>query len=129
MGCECSRCETSTPIVIFIVISSLEGWPTKAKEATSPHEARLALLDTNPVFQCLSCDEKLMLVVFLIFCIKLQQHKVLKLTWLIFLERSFKCFQTKKSQISPKMTFLEFYGKLTLRIFDFLHDVPLTYEL
>ena len=102
MGCESSRCETSTPIVIFIVIPSLEGWPTKAKEATSPHEARLAPLDTNPVFQCLSCDEKLMLVVFFIFCIKLQQHKVLKLTWLIFLERSFRCFQTKKSQISPK---------------------------
>ena len=26
---------------------SLEGWPTKAKEAPSPHEVRLALLDTN----------------------------------------------------------------------------------
>ena len=30
---------------------SLEGWPTKAKEAPSPHEVRLAPLDTNPVFQ------------------------------------------------------------------------------
>ena len=30
---------------------SLEGWPTKAKEAPSPHEVRLALLDTNFVFQ------------------------------------------------------------------------------
>ena len=29
---------------------SLEGWPTKAKEAPSPHEVRLALLDTNPIF-------------------------------------------------------------------------------
>ena len=29
---------------------SLEGWSTKAKEATSPHEVRLALLDTNSVF-------------------------------------------------------------------------------
>ena len=29
---------------------SLKGWPTKAKEAPSPHEVRL---DTNPVFQCL----------------------------------------------------------------------------
>ena len=28
---------------------SLEGWRTKAKEAPSPHEVRLALLDTNPV--------------------------------------------------------------------------------
>ena len=32
---------------------SLEGWPTKAKEAPYPDEVRLALLDTNPVFQCL----------------------------------------------------------------------------
>ena len=30
---------------------SLEGWPTKAKQAPSPHEVRLAPLDTNPVFQ------------------------------------------------------------------------------
>ena len=34
-----------------MVIPSLEGWPTKAKEAPSPHEVRLAPLDTNPVFQ------------------------------------------------------------------------------
>ena len=32
---------------------SLEGWPTNAKEAPSPHEVRLAPLDTNPVFQSL----------------------------------------------------------------------------
>ena len=35
------------------MIPSLEGSPTKAKEAPSPHEVRLAPLDTNPVFQCL----------------------------------------------------------------------------
>ena len=35
------------------MIPSLEGWPTKAKEAPSPHEVRLALRETNPVFQCL----------------------------------------------------------------------------
>ena len=35
------------------MIRSLEGWPTKAKEAPSPHEVRLILLNTNPVFQCL----------------------------------------------------------------------------
>ena len=29
---------------------SLEMWPTKAKEASSRHEVRLAPLDTNPVF-------------------------------------------------------------------------------
>ena len=39
--------------VFFIVITSLEGWPTKAKEAPFPHEVRLTPLDTNPVFQCL----------------------------------------------------------------------------
>ena len=32
---------------------SVEGSPTKAKEALSSHEIKLALLDTNPVFQCL----------------------------------------------------------------------------
>ena len=32
---------------------SLEGLPTKAKVAPSSHEVRMALLDTNPVFQCL----------------------------------------------------------------------------
>ena len=32
---------------------SLEGLPTKAKEAPSPNEVRVALLDTNPVFKCL----------------------------------------------------------------------------
>ena len=32
---------------------SLEGSPTKTKEAPFPHEVRLALLDTKPVFQCL----------------------------------------------------------------------------
>ena len=31
---------------------SLEGSPTKAKEAPSPNEVRLAPLDTNPVFEC-----------------------------------------------------------------------------
>ena len=38
------------------MIPSLEGLPTKAKEAPSPHEVRLAPLDTNPVFQCLMED-------------------------------------------------------------------------
>ena len=33
------------------MIPSLEGWLTKAKEAPSRHEVRLAPLDTNPVFQ------------------------------------------------------------------------------
>ena len=50
MGCEAGRCKTSTPYGIFIVTPSLEGWPTKAKDAPSPHEVRLTPLDTNPVF-------------------------------------------------------------------------------
>ena len=33
------------------MIQSLEGWPTKANEAPSPHEVRPAPLDTNPVLQ------------------------------------------------------------------------------
>ena len=51
MRCKVGRCKTSTPKGIFIVTPSLEGWPTKAKEAPSSHEVRLAPLDTNPVFQ------------------------------------------------------------------------------
>ena len=35
---------------------SLEGLPAKAKEAPSPHEVRLATLDTNPAFQSLGGD-------------------------------------------------------------------------
>ena len=34
-------------------MTPLEGWLTKAKETLSPHEVRAALLDTNPVFECL----------------------------------------------------------------------------
>ena len=34
---------------------TLEGWPTKAKEAPSRHEVRLAPLDTNPVSYQLVC--------------------------------------------------------------------------
>ena len=33
---------------------SQDGSPTKAKKAPSPHEVRMAPLDTNPVFQCLA---------------------------------------------------------------------------
>ena len=36
-----------------MVTISPKGLPTKAEEAPSPHEVRLAPLDTNPVFQCL----------------------------------------------------------------------------
>ena len=35
------------------MIPSVEGWPIKAKEAPSPHEVGMSLLDTNPVFQSL----------------------------------------------------------------------------
>ena len=40
------------------MIPSLEGKPTKAKEAPSPHEVRLTPLDNNPVFQCLGYSER-----------------------------------------------------------------------
>ena len=45
MRCEAGQCKG-----IFIVAPSLEGWPTKAKEAPSPHEVRLTPLDNCPVF-------------------------------------------------------------------------------
>ena len=41
------------------MISSLEGWPTKAKEAPPPHEVSLNLLVTNPVFQYIGEEQKL----------------------------------------------------------------------
>ena len=52
MRCEAGRCKTSTPSDIFIVTPSLDGLPTKAKDAPSPQEVRLALLE-NPVFKFL----------------------------------------------------------------------------
>ena len=54
MACEAGqRNKTSTPEGTFIVIPSLEGWPTKTKEAPSFCEVRLTRLDTNPVSLCL----------------------------------------------------------------------------
>ena len=51
MECEAGRCsETSTSCGIFVVTPSLEKLPFMAKDAPSPHEVRLALLDTNTVF-------------------------------------------------------------------------------
>ena len=45
MACEAGQCsKTSTPCGIFILKPLLEVWPTKAKEAPSPHEVRLDLL-------------------------------------------------------------------------------------
>ena len=41
---------------------SLEGWPTKTKEASSSQEVRLTLLDNNQVFQCLGENLKLLLM-------------------------------------------------------------------
>ena len=35
------------------MIPLLEGWSTKAKEALFPHDVKMILLDTNPVFECL----------------------------------------------------------------------------
>ena len=48
MGCKAGWCKTSTQWVIFIVTPSPERWSTKTKEVLSPHEVRLALLNTNP---------------------------------------------------------------------------------
>ena len=48
MGCKAGLPRASTPYDIFIL--TLEGWPIKAKEPPSPHEVRLALLNTSQVF-------------------------------------------------------------------------------
>ena len=48
MGCESGQCNKTSILCNIFVMPSLEGWPTKVKEATSPHEVRLTLLDTNP---------------------------------------------------------------------------------
>ena len=51
MGCKTGPYnKTSTPECIFIVRPSPEGWLSKAKEAPFPHELRLDVLYTNPVF-------------------------------------------------------------------------------
>ena len=41
---------------------SLEGWPTKAKEAPSSLEVRLAPPDTNPVFQSLGAKRRILIL-------------------------------------------------------------------
>ena len=62
--------------------------------------------------------EKLMGRIFLIFCIKLQQHKVLKFTDEIFLEKNlFWGFWVEMGQIGPIIRFFKLYEKLTYRIF------------
>ena len=53
---------------------SLEGWPTKAKEAPSPHGVIMAPLDTNPVFQCLGDKELFNLMIFLTKATVAKQH-------------------------------------------------------
>ena len=68
---KAGRFKTSTPKGIFILTPSLEGWPTKAKEAPSPHEVRLAPLDTNPVFQSLGGELKLELMLLIRFMLDL----------------------------------------------------------
>ena len=51
MGCEAGQCDkTFTSKDIFIVTPLRDGWPTKAKEASSHHEVRLTLVDTKPMF-------------------------------------------------------------------------------
>ena len=85
MGCKAGRYKTSTPQGIFIVIPSLEGWPTKAKEAPSPNEVRLALLDTNPAFQSLrgKSHNKKLIVKVICFSIVFDKTFILKLYFLV----------------------------------------------
>ena len=46
MGGKAGRCsKTSTPQGNFIVIPSLQGWPTKVNKAPSIHNVRLTIVD------------------------------------------------------------------------------------
>ena len=79
------------------MIPSLEGWPTKAKEAPSPHEVRLAPLDTNPVFQSLSpthcrgiCDT--FVLAFLLLALYLFVFSFISVTYVKSLVARFLCF-------------------------------------
>ena len=62
------------------MIPSLEGLPTKAKEAPSPHEVRLAPLDTNPVFQCLGDNIQYSLVFITIFACRVSLSNTTEIT-------------------------------------------------
>ena len=56
---------------------SLEGWPTKANEAPSPHEVSLTLLDTNSVFRCLGNNENDLMIIIIIELIIMITMKIL----------------------------------------------------
>ena len=68
-----------------------EGLPTKAKEALSPHEVRLAPLDTNPVFQC-PWDDLTKQAQKIIF-----SRKILKLTTQLFILMNQLCILPVKN--------------------------------
>ena len=56
--------------------------------------------------------QKLMHIIFLIFCMKLQQHKNLKLVQMIFLEKLyFEILGPKVSKNGPKIKFFKIYEK------------------
>ena len=57
---------------------SLEGWPTKAKEAPSPQEVRLAPLDTNSVFQSLGGDFLILLYDNLFFSLTYKEQLIFR---------------------------------------------------
>ena len=57
------------------MIASLEGWPTEAKKATSPHEVKLTLLDNNPVFQYLGNKYEISITI-LVFILDYFQEKL-----------------------------------------------------
>ena len=60
---------------------SLEGSPTKANEAPSPHEVRLVPLDTNPVFPYLGDHSKLLDYLKLVLSQRLTMQPVARTTY------------------------------------------------
>ena len=56
-------------------LPSLEGWPTKAKDTTSPHEVRPTPLTPTQYFKCLG-DRLFTLVLEILFCLIKINNKI-----------------------------------------------------
>ena len=66
---------TRLPHGMFLMIPSLEEWPSKVKETPSPNEVSLTLLDTKPVFQCLENKPHCCIYVLVIYLYFLNEWK------------------------------------------------------
>ena len=66
---------------------------------------------------------------FPILWMKLQQHKALKLTKMIFLGKNLEVFMAKMPKIGPKGGFSSFMKNRHVQFFRFLHKVTVSYRL